>query len=519
MEQVASFEAAETSGLHDVPVRAGVPVKFSNDWFEGSLLLFVRDPAVPVTAPGTFTKRYWVRLPALRLASSCRLRLTDAFVCPAACAAQEVQLQGRFKRAAEHFCMGMEISEVLRLNFVLRSLSSTLVSFVRSYEPDVHCAFGSAKAGADVEMPHLVAPAFKGCDLLLETAEGETPPTLGTDLTGGMTHPKGGRPTSIRLDRTYTMCVFSTCIDLSAWKLTGTPIGNVDISTFLGKQAAVRIVFYTLGAVRETGCRAPHANADKSYILCLRLDPPALRKSICDERPPPLPAANGALAAEAPLASAAVVGGSGHGGSGHGGSSFRKTMTDAAAAASELLMASSRASSTKAGQRHGRRKTPRPAGAAGGTAAPPAVAAPDAHKGAPRQAETPPSPPLFRTAIAIAAADGGIPSPARASGSPTESELAAEQRLLMWMAGTPHKRVARSRRRNSGEGRQVWRWRGLLTRLKPPAPPPHPNQPLSMQAAARASSCQTAPPAVSYIKPVSSPASPTTSPRCAEPSQ
>lgn len=118
IEHLAAFEAADSSAAEPVCVRAGTPTRISNDYFEGTCLLFVRDPAVPVNAPGTFCKRYF-----------------------------EVQLQGRFKRTPEHFFIGMELSEVLRMSMLVRGVSRTLISFVRSYEPDIECTFGSAKGG------------------------------------------------------------------------------------------------------------------------------------------------------------------------------------------------------------------------------------------------------------------------------------------------------------------------------------------------------------------------------------
>ncbi|KOO52750.1 phosphorylated ctd-interacting factor 1 [Chrysochromulina tobinii] len=190
----------DVSASQPVCVRAGTLTRISNDYFEGTCLIFVRDPTVPVLTPGTFYRRYF-----------------------------EIQLQGRFKQAPERFFIGMELSEVLRLSMMARGISNTLFSFVRSYEPDIDVSFGSKdKVGVDFELPHLVAPLFKGCDIVVETPDGEALPTLGTDITGGRTHPKGGRPMRIRLDCTYTICTFSTCIDLFAWKVKGTPVGDVD---------------------------------------------------------------------------------------------------------------------------------------------------------------------------------------------------------------------------------------------------------------------------------------------------
>ncbi|KOO34566.1 hypothetical protein Ctob_013360 [Chrysochromulina tobinii] len=220
MENLARFETSETSAVEPVIVRAGRPTHISNDYFEGTCFLFVRDPAVHVSTQDTFCRRYF-----------------------------EIQLQGRFKRTPERFFIGLELSEVLRLSMLMRGVCNTLFNFVRSYEPDICVSFGSAKGGIDYEMPHLVSPYFKGCDIVVETPDGEAPPTLGTDITGGRTHPKGGRPIGIRLDCTYTICTFSTCIDPFAWKVKGTPVGTVDIGSVIGRDTAIRIVM--------PGSRAP----------------------------------------------------------------------------------------------------------------------------------------------------------------------------------------------------------------------------------------------------------------------
>ena len=256
LDHLGVFDAADVSASQPVCVRAGTLTRISNDYFEGTCLIFVRDPTVPVLTPGTFYRRYF-----------------------------EIQLQGRFKQAPERFFIGMELSEVLRLSMMARGISNTLFSFVRSYEPDIDVSFGSKdKVGVDFELPHLVAPLFKGCDIVVETPDGEALPTLGTDITGGRTHPKGGRPMRIRLDCTYTICTFSTCIDLFAWKVKGTPVGDVDVGKVVGRDNAIRVVMYALqppanGGARH-GARPAHAIAHKAYMLCVQLEPPARRKAV-----------------------------------------------------------------------------------------------------------------------------------------------------------------------------------------------------------------------------------------------
>ena len=251
MENLARFETSDTSAVEPVIVRAGRPTHISNDYFEGTCFLFVRDPAVHVSTQDTFCRRYF-----------------------------EIQLQGRFKRTPERFFIGLELSEVLRLSMLMRGVCNTLFNFVRSYEPDICVSFGSAKGGIDYEMPHLVSPYFKGCDIVVETPDGEAPPTLGTDITGGRTHPKGGRPMRIRLDCTYTICTFSTCIDPFAWKVKGTPVGTVDIGSVIGRDTAIRIVMYALQPPADAGIRLAHANAHKAYMLCVQLEPPARRRAM-----------------------------------------------------------------------------------------------------------------------------------------------------------------------------------------------------------------------------------------------
>ena len=428
LQSVAAFEATEISGVADSCIRAGVPTHIETQWFYGTVMLFVRDPLEPVNTPGLFNKRYW-----------------------------EMQVQGRFKKTSEHFVMGMEVSEVLRPSLVLRGLTTSLLSFVRSFEPDIHFSFGSAKGGIAMEMPHLVSPQFKGCDYIVETPDGETPPPLGTDITGGTTHAKGGRPTAARLDCVYTFCCFSTCIDLTAWKLSGTPMGSIDVAKFIGREAAIRIVMYTL-AGRSALPRASHAITDKASVLCVQFDPPHLRRAI--SRPP-----SDASGTESAVACAVDARDNAD-----GGGSFRERRTlsesisDAAAAASDAL---AELTGSKPAKKKRRKKRTAPAR--------PPAAVPTAQPSPARpRAETPPAPPLFRAAIAITA-DGGRPDGLVHEGSPTESELAAQQRLLMWMAGTPPKKIRRSSRRAASEGAPRWRISRLLAwlarRRRPKSPP------------------------------------------------
>lgn len=186
------LEASEHSGPSPKRIRSGIPMAFSNEQFEGKLLLFVRDPSIPpaAKAPGN---RYW-----------------------------ELQVQGRFKTHVENLYMGMELSEGIgKMGFFFRSVANTTVAFTKTYEPDIHFSFGAVKDEL-IELPHLVTPMFKAVDAFAETVDGtEAPPVLGSDLLATHKAPKSERPSAVRLDATYTFAVYSTMLDAHSWRVRG----------------------------------------------------------------------------------------------------------------------------------------------------------------------------------------------------------------------------------------------------------------------------------------------------------
>lgn len=209
------LECSERSGATPRRVRAGVVTPFANEYFEGNLLLFARHPS---TAPehGIKGKRYW-----------------------------EVQVQGRFKRPVANFYMGLELTEPLKVSFMLRGLSGMVLGFAKTLEPDIHHSFGTSKAGAE-ELPHIVTPMFKAIDIVFESVDGvdPPPPPLGSDM--GAKQSKAGFPQTVRLDATYTFTVWSTLCDLYSWKVKGVPaVNSIEMANFLNRDAAIRIVAYT----------------------------------------------------------------------------------------------------------------------------------------------------------------------------------------------------------------------------------------------------------------------------------
>ena len=236
------LEVQELSGGVPRRVRAGVPTSFSNELFDGKILLFVRDPSIPQASSGP-GRRLW-----------------------------EVQMQGRFLRPVDNFFMGMELSDSPKWSFVFRSMSGAMLSFVKTFEPDVHTSFGVSK-GNQTELPHLVTPQFKGVDAIVETVDGTgEPPPLGSDLLSAPKGSKSERPQVPRLDATYTMAVFSTFIDLFAWKIKSIPmVGNLDMNSYF-RDAGLRIVTYAVPGARDArGSRErAHLEGEKQYILRCR---------------------------------------------------------------------------------------------------------------------------------------------------------------------------------------------------------------------------------------------------------
>ena len=90
-------------------------------------------------------------------------------------------MQGRFLRPVDNFFMGMELSDS-EMELCLPEHVWAMLSFVKTFEPDVHTSFGVSK-GSQTELPHLVTPQFKGVDAIVETVDGTgKPPPLGSDL-------------------------------------------------------------------------------------------------------------------------------------------------------------------------------------------------------------------------------------------------------------------------------------------------------------------------------------------------
>jgi hypothetical protein len=150
------LEASEVSGSTPVRVPAGSPTQIANDIFEGMCLLVVRDPELK-TAPTPNSPRW------------------------------ELQVQGRFKRSMDHFYMGLELDRLIHVSMVLRGVSGVVLAFVRSMQEEMHSSFGSdGGTGGVYELPHIAAPHFRTIDYIVETPDGQTPPTLGTNFHGGV---------------------------------------------------------------------------------------------------------------------------------------------------------------------------------------------------------------------------------------------------------------------------------------------------------------------------------------------
>ena len=165
------LESHEHSGTAPKRVRSGVVTPFVNECFEGEIFLF------------SCATRH------------CRWR--QAALLGAAGA-------GQLSQARREFLHGHGADGAAQGELFLRGLAATFTAFVKSVEPDIHYSLGVSKADAE-ERPHLVTPYFKGVDAIVETVDGSgEPPALGSDLLSGPRIPKSERPTSVRLDATYT---------------------------------------------------------------------------------------------------------------------------------------------------------------------------------------------------------------------------------------------------------------------------------------------------------------------------
>ena len=413
--KVASIEAAEISGTSVVPIIPGKATKIDNELFDGHILFLVRDPTISAAPPG---KRLF-----------------------------ELQMQGRFKSSFDNMFMGMELAEPLKPGLLFRAAANSTTAFVKSFEPDIHTSFGSMSEGRPIDLPHIVTPGFKGCDYVLATPPGETPPVLGSDVTCGKRatkHEKSQWSAAIRGDCTYTLCTFSTFVDFYTFKAKGLPFGPLDLGSLFGRDNAMRIVVYTM---------RPHADAERVAVELLSSKPGREAKAK-DSKVHAL--ANKVYALNVQVVSPnkrrhqAVVADGSVAMVGNGDSVAHINTADAGAEASASVAASRRTLSERAtdaladvterigGRKRRRKKSTSPtsgsSSVAGGYAAqqPRPWERPEAH----------PQPPLFRTAFAMT--EKGNAHPDDGQGAMNEDELAAQQRLLLWMAGTPPKTAKQS---------------------------------------------------------------------------
>ena len=147
----------------------------------------------------------------------------------------EIQIQGRFTRPdAGILYAGGEIGlRQMALGLLLRGVARGLLGLISQVLP-IHYSFGSRSGD---EAPHIVSPLWAAADRMIVSADGETPPELGS-VAALDSEPAEQRKLR-RLEAysatfdptcTYTFSFNTSNVDLPTWRLCGVPLfGDYDL--------------------------------------------------------------------------------------------------------------------------------------------------------------------------------------------------------------------------------------------------------------------------------------------------
>jgi hypothetical protein len=201
------------------------PVPFSNDLFEGKVLLMVNSAEEK-------------RAPFLDIFKG----ITWKF---------ELQVQGKFKKAPTGpIYFGGEITKKMELGMITRGICGGILQMGRSMNAHLHHSFGDK---TNFELPHIVGPFWSSVDRLVVTPEGLTPPSFFASFPEDQKHRVSRKANpdyveKIDLNTTYSFSLKTGSMDLEEWAIV-TPIFTkaMSLSTFWS-DADLRFTCYCMPA-------------------------------------------------------------------------------------------------------------------------------------------------------------------------------------------------------------------------------------------------------------------------------
>lgn len=267
------------------PLNTRVPVPFETDLFRGSMFVLVRPPP-PHNAATKDTNNN----SAADVADS-----VDPFWNERIFARKKrrlvINIQGQFVRQPVGVVYaGAEMTDPkMQLGLLTRGLAKVLLKLVERFNANMHYSFGHYNTTTnnnnniannitndddddpDLEVPHIVAPAFTFFERLVTTPAGETPPSMYDAFEE--------TPESIACRKkttsfgtwnttdTYSFSFYSMYIDLPSWKLVGLPAsGDIGLETFWGK-SMLRICMY-----EKTGTASDkHWQKENQYAFSVQM--------------------------------------------------------------------------------------------------------------------------------------------------------------------------------------------------------------------------------------------------------
>lgn len=231
------------------------PIPFSNDIFEGKMLLMVRS-SLPMD--DKFSQRFDID--------------KNMF---------ELQVQGRFKRIPSGYMyLGGEITKKMELGLLTRGFASSLLQFCKSFNASIHHSYGDSQ---QVELPHIVGPFWSIIDRVVVTPPGELPPPF---IKGFPEPPesraarRAGNPLHsvkppLDLDSTYSFSFKTRYVDLESWAVISVPLmKEFKLQTFWS-DADLRFVAYFIDPDKveldAKGFPKIHAQASLDRLFTLEL--------------------------------------------------------------------------------------------------------------------------------------------------------------------------------------------------------------------------------------------------------
>lgn len=231
------------------------PIPFSNDIFEGKMLLMVRS-SLPMDEK--FSQRFDID--------------KNMF---------ELQVQGRFKRIPSGYMyLGGEITKKMELGLLTKGFASSLLQFCKSFNASIHHSYGDSQ---QVELPHIVGPFWSTIDRVVVTPPGELPPPF---IKGFPEPPesraarRAGNPLlsvkpPLDLDSTYSFSFKTRYVDLESWAVISVPLmKEFKLQTFWS-DADLRFVAYFIDPDKveldAKGFPKIHAQASLDRLFTLEL--------------------------------------------------------------------------------------------------------------------------------------------------------------------------------------------------------------------------------------------------------